>query len=90
LIILVVFCKVIEILLGIVLGCMFLRAIFSFFPAFQERSWFVFICVITELFVAPVRQLLWRLNIGQQLPVDIAFFLTYVLLTLVRLFLPAV
>jgi hypothetical protein len=45
---------------------------------------------VTEPFIIPVRALLFRLNIGQDSPIDWAFSLTYILIYIVQLFLPVI
>ena len=48
------------------------------------------LCIITEPFVMPVRAVMVHFNIGQDSPIDLAFTLTYIILTIVQLFLPAI
>ncbi len=87
--VLYVFCKAISLLLGLVSTCMFLRFILSLIYMDEGPRFYVFICVITEFFVMPVRALLNAFHIGEGLPIDIAFSLTYLLLAMAQVFLPA-
>jgi uncharacterized protein YggT (Ycf19 family) len=64
--------------------------ILSFFPSMQDSRVAVFLTVVTEPFVIPVRALLFKFNIGQDSPIDWAFSLTYILIYIVQLFLPVV
>lgn len=56
----------------------------------QDSRIAVFLTVVTEPFVIPVRALLFKFNIGQDSPIDWAFSLTYILIYIVQLFLPVV
>lgn len=56
----------------------------------QDSRVAVFLTVVTEPFVIPVRALLFKFNIGQDSPIDWAFSLTYILIYIVQLFLPVV
>jgi uncharacterized protein YggT (Ycf19 family) len=62
----------------------------SFFPSLEGSRVGAFVTVVTEPFIIPVRAVLYRLNIGQDSPIDWAFSLTYILIYIVRLFLPVV
>ena len=85
-----IFSKCISILLSAVSICMLVRMIISFFPSMQESRVNIFVSIVTEPFIIPVRALLYRLNIGQDSPIDWAFSLTYILIYIVQLFLPVV
>ena len=81
--------KIIDILLGVVYFAMFLRAILSFFVSPENKL--ILLCVlITEPFVAPFRLLLEKLNIAQDIPIDISFMVAYLALFLIRLLLPII
>lgn len=69
---------------------MLVRMIMSFFPSLEGSRVGAFVAVVTEPFIIPVRAVLYRLNIGQDSPIDWAFSLTYILIYIVRLFLPVV
>ena len=69
---------------------MLVRMIMSFFPSLEGGKVGAFVIVVTEPFIIPVRAWLYRLNIGQDSPIDWAFSLTYILIYIVRLFLPVV
>ena len=56
----------------------------------EESRFFLMLCIITEPFVMPVRAVMVHFNIGQDSPIDLAFTLTYIILTIVQLFLPAI
>ena len=88
--ILFIFAKCISLLLSAVSLCMLVRMILSFFPAFQESRVAIFVTIVTEPFIIPVRALLYRFGIGQNSPIDWSFSLTYILIYIVQLFLPVV
>ena len=73
--------------LTVVQFAMLARAIFSWFPGVGGR--FVdLLNVITEPFIYPVRRLFERMNWFQGLPIDISFMVSYLLLTMLLVFLP--
>ena len=88
--ILIVFSKCISLLLSAVSFCMLVRMILSFFPSMQDSRVAVFVTVVTEPFIIPVRAVMYKFGIGQDSPIDWAFSLTYILIYIVQLFLPVV
>ena len=72
--------------------CMLVRAILSWFPpsSGQEGPIRAFFTTVTEFVVAPVRAFLSRFEFARRTPVDISFFITYLLLILIAAFLPMV
>ena len=88
--ILLIFSKCISLLLSAVSICMLVRMIMSFFPSLEGSRVGAFVAIVTEPFIIPVRAVLYRLNIGQDSPIDWAFSLTYILIYIVRLSLPVV
>ncbi len=87
---LIVFCKLISITLSLVTTCMFLRALLPLFMDVEGKSFFTVLFVITELFVTPVRAVMFKLGVGQNSPLDVPFFVTYLLLVVVQWFLPII
>ena len=69
-------------LLDIVSICMLLRAVLSWFIRNPDSTIHLFLRVVTEPFIIPVRTLLDKMNIGVNSPIDIAFFVTYMLIQL--------
>lgn len=61
---------------------MLIRAIMSWFPG-DSNKFEVFLYAITEPLILPVRKLFERLNWFQELPIDVSFFVTYLLLSIV-------
>lgn len=61
---------------------MLIRAIMSWFPG-DSNKFEIFLYAITEPLIMPVRKLFERLNWFQELPIDVSFFVTYLLLSVV-------
>ncbi len=77
---------VVVLLLSAVQLAMLLRAILSWFVMDSNR-FTDFLYGITEPFIYPVRLLFERMGWFQNLPIDISFMVTYLLLSLVTIFL---
>ena len=82
--------KCVQILLDIVSLSMMVRAIMPIFADVEESGFYAITVAITEPFVAPVRFLFAKLNIGQDTPVDMAFFATFIILWVLEIFLPVI
>lgn len=88
--VLYIIAKIISIMISAVIYAMMARALLPFFVDVESSRLFFFVTFITEFFVAPVRAVLIKLNIGQDSPIDFSFMLTYILLFTVQLFLPVI
>lgn len=88
--ILIVLAKTISLLISVISTAMFLRAICSFIPALAESRFFAFLLVLTEPVIMPVRFVLYKFNIGQDLPIDISFTIAYFLLIFIEMLLPVI
>ena len=76
----------IRFILSAVTLAMFVRAVLSFFPI-EEGAIHSFLALITEPFILPIRILFDKLNIATGIPLDIPFFVSYLLLTILTMFL---
>ncbi len=76
----------IRLLLSAVTLAMFVRAILSFFPI-EEGAVHGFLAVVTEPFILPIRILFDKLNIAVGIPLDIPFFVSYLILTILAMLL---
>ena len=76
----------IRLLLSAVTLAMFIRAILSFFPI-EEGAVHSFLALITEPLILPVRILFDKLGFDIGIPLDIPFFVTYLILTIISMFL---
>lgn len=66
----------------ILMGAMFVRAILSWFPSGSEGVLDNFVFTLTEPFIVPVRALLERIEWVRNAPVDISFFITFLIISL--------
>ncbi len=63
---------------------MFIRAILSWIPMMEENTFTIFVYQITETVIYPVRCILDRFELFATLPIDISFFVTFVLLSVLQ------
>ena len=82
--------KSISITLGIVSFAMLARVILQFFVDPMQSRIFALACLLTEPFIVPVRALMIKLNIGQDSPIDWSFSITYLIIWMLRSFLPVI
>lgn len=66
---------------------MFLRALLSWFPIDEESRLMSFLYTITEPVIQPIRALLYRWNLFQNSPLDVSFFITYIIIALLSMLL---
>lgn len=66
---------------------MLVRAVLSWFPIDEESVILQILYAITEPVIFPIRALLNRLGWFQDLPIDMSFFLTFILLSVIRMLL---
>lgn len=62
---------------------MLLRAILSWFPISEDNPFVLFVTMLTEPIVAPIRALFERMDWFQNIPIDVSFFVAYLLLSVV-------
>ena len=82
--------KLVHIMLSAVQFCMLLRAILSWLPFDDDSPLVRFTDAVTEPLIYPVRRLLERSETVQMLPIDLSFFITFILLSIIQGLLPAV
>ena len=85
-----IFAKTVQIIISVVSFSMLIRAIMPFFFDVEGNRFYALACVISEPFIAPVRFVMVKLNIGQNSPIDWSFFATYLILWLLQSMLPAI
>lgn len=61
---------------------MFVRAILSWIPGADENKFGDFLYALTEPFITPVRAILDRIPLFQGFPLDMSFFFTFILLSI--------
>jgi len=81
-----VFSQVVKLLLTALQIMMFLRAILSWLPIEDNSAVENFLCMMTEPVIMPVRAVLNLLGVPDDMPVDIAFFVAFLLLSIIRTF----
>ena len=77
------FTAVVRLAVDALLFLMFARAIVSWFPDVSESKVGTFLYTVTEWVITPVRQLFDKFNFNPFLPIDVPFFVTFLLLTIV-------
>ncbi len=82
--------KFVQVALDAVSLCMILRMLMPLFIDAEGNRFFGILVLFTEFFVAPVRAVMIKLDIGQRSPIDWAFFATYLIIWLLELFLPPI
>ncbi len=73
--------------ISIMIFLLLARAVMSFFAS-EESGLFAFCCVVTEPIIFPIRLLLSHIPALEDLPIDISFMVTYLILILVQSALP--
>ena len=76
----------VMILLMAIQLAMLVRAILSWFPL--DNGFVDFLHNVTEPFIYPIRRLFERFGWFQGIPIDMAFMVSYLLITLVTMILP--
>lgn len=74
----------VKLVIGAIQLCMFIRAILSFFPL-DDGPVSGFLTMLTEPVIYPVRLLCAKLGLGDGLPIDIPFFITFLLLSILSM-----
>lgn len=87
--VLYILAKVVQLALSVLSIAMFLRVILQFF-ADDDNRFVIFCYAVTEPFIVPVRHLLDRLGVGQNSPIDIPFFVTYIIISVLQMMLPII
>lgn len=74
----------------VLLVAMFVRAVLSWFIDDEDSRLVRFLNLVTEPMIMPVKSLFERLGWFQNLPIDISFYVSYLLLALLQLMLEMV
>ena len=82
--------SLIAAVLDIVSLTMVIRMLVSLFNRGEDGPISIFLACVTEPFIAPVRFLLAKFNLMQNSPIDWSFTVSYLIIMLLRLFLPAI
>ena len=82
-----VLAQTVGLLLQVLYIAMFLRAVLSWFVT-EGNFLLRLLTIITEPIVVPVRMLLLRFRVFQEMPIDISFLVAFILLSVVQGALP--
>lgn len=80
---LALFRSTLDTLLDILQYMMFFRALISWFPGLSESSVGVFLYTVTEWLIIPVRALFDRCGWNNMMMIDVPFFVTFIILSIV-------
>lgn len=61
--------------------CMLVRAVLSWFPIRDDNPILRFVVMVTEPLIAPIRALFDRMEWFRNFPLDMSFFVTFLLLS---------
>ena len=82
--------KVVQIYLSVASYSMLGRVILQFFVNIEESRLYVLLCCLSEPVIMPFRFVMAKLNIGQNIPLDMPFMAACLGLSLLQLFLPII
>ena len=85
-----VFANFVYLLLTVLEFMMLFRAIMSWMPIDEDSKLYSFIFAATEPIIIPVRMLLDKIPGANSSPLDLSFFITVLLLSVVQLALPTI
>lgn len=74
----------------VLLVAMFVRAVLSWFTDGEDSRLVGFLTMITDPVILPIKSLFERLGWFQNLPIDISFYVSYLLLALLQVLLEMV
>ncbi len=84
------FARFVSATLDAVSLAMLIRMLLPLFRDAEGSKFYTFLGCITEPFIAPVRFLMVKFNLLQNSPIDWSFTVTYLVIALVQMLLPAV
>ncbi len=82
--------KCVRVLLDMITLSMMIRMLLPLFADVEDNRLYMLSVAVTEPLIIPVRFILDRLGIGDNIPIDMGFLTTYFLLAIVDLFLPII
>lgn len=89
--VLYILAKTVALILSAISFAMLLRVVIPLFVQEPESNrFYVFVFVLTELFLTPVRFILDKLGIGKNSPFDMSFIIGYLLLIIIESALPVI
>ena len=82
--------KTVAVAIELAMLAMMIRMLMPLFFNVDDSVIYSLCCCVSEPFIVPVRFVMSKLGIGQNTPFDWAFFVTYLLLFVLQLLLPAI
>ena len=79
-----IFGNTVTVLLSALELCMLIRAVLSWFPIRDDNPILRFVCMVTEPLIAPIRALFDRMGWFRNFPLDMSFFVTFLLLSAIN------
>ena len=73
----------VRLVLDVLTTLMFLRAVVSWLPGLSDTRFGEFLYTVTEWVIMPVRSLFDKMNWNAPIMIDVPFFVTFILLTVV-------
>jgi len=77
----------VKCLIGLLQFLMLIRAILSWIPMDEDNKINTFLYAVTEPVIMPVRMIIERFGWFEGLPIDMSFFITFILLSILEMFL---
>ena len=77
----------VRIIIAVLQFLMLARAILSWLPIDDDNPIVTFLYAVTEPVIMPVRAVLDRLGLFEGMPIDMSFFITFILLSVLEMFL---
>ena len=87
-ILLYILASVVQLSLSVMYVAMLLRVILELFADRENNRLLMFLVMVTELLVAPVRSFMMRFRFVQESPIDISYLVAWILLSVVSSVLP--
>lgn len=84
------FARVIIILLELLTYAMMIRMLYPLFGNPEESKLYNFVFCASEPFITPIRFILLKFNLFQDTPIDVPFFISYIVIIFLKALLPAV
>lgn len=76
-----------SLILAAVQLLMVIRAVTSWFPIDEDNAFMRFVYFVTEPVIMPVRAILDHFGLFEGFPIDMSFFITFMLLSVLSMFL---
>jgi len=85
-----IFTTLVSVFLSVLNFFMLVRAVMSWLPIDEDSAFANFVYAMTEPIIIPIRMLLEKSETVRSMPIDLSFFIAFVLLSIVQTMLPTV